>query len=137
MTGAHVDQLRTVYEHWSQGDFRTDASMFSSDFEWRQSVDAVEPAIHHGSEGAAQMARGVFEVFENVRIIPIEFVDAGERVVVVSRVRGKARGTGIELNRPYVQVWTFRRGKPVMVEDYPERQDALRAVGPGGKSDPG
>ena len=75
------------------------------------------------------MARGVFEVFEGFRIVPVEFIDAGERVVVVSRIHGRARATGIEFEQPYVQVWEFRGGEPVSVADYRDRGQALEAVG--------
>lgn len=129
MSAVYVDRLRAVYDHWSRGDFKSDASLFGPDFQWRQAPDAVEPATHRGREGAARMARRVFEVFEDFRIVPIEFVDAGDRVVVFSRIHATSRGTGLELDRPYIQVWTFREGAPVRVEDHAGREDALTAVG--------
>ena len=120
--------MRAVYEHWSRGDFKSDAGLFGEDFEWRQSPEAVEPATHHGPEGATRMARGVFDVYRSVCIVAVEFVDAGDQVLVVSRIRGTARGSGIQLDRPYVLVWTFRDGEPVAVDTYRDREEAVQAI---------
>ena len=131
VSAANVNRLRSVYEHWSRGDFKTDKDLFGEDFEWRPSPEyqAVVPASHRGREGAARMARGVFEVYENLRIVPLEFIDAGEQVLVVSRMYGTLRGSGVELDRPYALVWSFRNGEPVSVDTYRDRAEALEALG--------
>ena len=129
MSAANVTRLRRVYEHWSHGDFRSDKALFGEDFEWRQGPEAVEPGTHRGAEGAAKMARGVFEVFENFRIVPEEFIDIGDRVLAVSRIHGTLRGGGLELDRPYLLVWTFRDSEPISVAAYRDRAEALQALG--------
>jgi ketosteroid isomerase-like protein len=129
MGAAEVDRLRTLYANWSRGDFRSDASLFGPGVEWRQSRDAVEPGLHRGTEEVARMTRSVFDIFEDFRVEPVEFVDAGERVVVEGHIHGSARGSGMELDRPYILVWTFRDGELVRVEEFVTREEALAAVG--------
>jgi hypothetical protein len=42
---------------------------------------------------------------------------------------GGARGSGMELDRPYILVWTFRDGELARVEEFVTREEALAAVG--------
>ena len=37
------------------------------------------------------------DVWEEIRFEPLDFVDVGERVVVVERLVGKGKGSGVEV----------------------------------------
>ena len=67
------------------------------------------------------------EIFEQ-RVVPDEFINVGEHVVVpqTGYVRGR---DGIEVQARGAWVWTFRDGSVARVTFYPERQDALEAAG--------
>jgi ketosteroid isomerase-like protein len=70
------------------------------------------------------------EVWEEFRLEPDEFVDGGDRVVVIGRWVGKGRGSGIEVQRPVAHVFTLHDGRVVRVElGYTGRGDALEATG--------
>jgi hypothetical protein len=58
-----------------------------------------------------------------------ELVDAGDRVVCRFRVRLHGRQSAIEVEFPFSQVRTFRRGKTIMVEFFLDHQAALEAAG--------
>jgi ketosteroid isomerase-like protein len=66
---------------------------------------------------------------DEVRFFPLEFIDAGDRVVMPSRVVARSRETGLELEQHVVQVWTIRDGRALSVEAYPTKAEALRAIG--------
>ena len=70
------------------------------------------------------------DVWEKIRFEPLEFVDAGERVVVVERLVGKGKGSGVEVAQTWGAVWTVRDGRVVRMElSYPDRDAALAAAG--------
>jgi ketosteroid isomerase-like protein len=70
------------------------------------------------------------DVWEKFRIEAEEFIDAGDRVVVVGRLVAKGRGSGVEAESPTAQVFTVREGRVVRWEfGYADRADALKAVG--------
>jgi ketosteroid isomerase-like protein len=71
----------------------------------------------------------MLEAWEYFRPEPIEFIDAGERVVVEVRSPGPGRVSGIEIERVTTQVITLREGKVVRFETFAERQPALEAAG--------
>jgi ketosteroid isomerase-like protein len=70
------------------------------------------------------------EVWERFATEPPEFVDAGDRGVVVGRWVGKGKGSGIEIDQPTAHVFTLRGGRVIRWElGYTDRQDAFEAAG--------
>ena len=128
MSRENVELVRTVVEGWARGDFRAGADLFDAEFEWKQRPDAVEPGSHRGASVGPAL-RELFEVWENYRIEAEELIDAGDRVVVVGRARGTARGSGMELDNSICLVWSVRDGKLAGFETVRDRGAALEAVG--------
>jgi ketosteroid isomerase-like protein len=83
----------------------------------------------HGRDGALRFLATQREAFETMWFEPMEFLDAGDSVVVSVRIGGRARHTGIELEFERVHVWTYRSGKVLRLEIYASKPDALEAVG--------
>jgi len=123
----NVEIVRAVYDCWGRGDFRATANKVAPDFEWKQ-LSVVEPGSHVGAD-ASRALRSVFEIYEDFRIEAEEYVDAGDTTVVVARLRGTARGSRLHIDERQAFVWTVREGRPVQMEQYPNREDALKAVG--------
>jgi uncharacterized protein len=128
MSRENVELVRTVLGGWARGDFRAGSNLFVADFEWKQRPDAVEPGSHRGASVGTAL-RELFEVWENYRIEAEEYIHAGDRIVVVGRARGTARGSGLELDQSLFLLWTARNGKLASVELFRNRGDALEAVG--------
>jgi ketosteroid isomerase-like protein len=49
---------------------------------------------------------------------PDEFLDAGNQVVVVGRYRATAKGTGKQLDVPFVHIWTLEGEKAIQFRQY-------------------
>jgi uncharacterized protein len=90
---------------------------------------SVEPDSYRGVEGMRRYFELWSEVMDEVRFYAEEFIDAGEKVVVPSRVVARSRETELELVQHVVQVWTIREGRALSVEAFPTRAEALQAVG--------
>lgn len=58
-----------------------------------------------------------------------EFIDAGERVVVVGSQRVTGRGSSIAVERQAAIVWTISKGKIGRIDYYNSKQQALEAAG--------
>jgi ketosteroid isomerase-like protein len=73
---------------------------------------------------------GLDETFEELRLEPKEFVDAGDRVATRLRYYMLGKGSGVEIEGElYHQVATFRDGRMVRIEYFAEWPQALEAVG--------
>jgi ketosteroid isomerase-like protein len=109
----------------------------SSDFEYTPMEEGEVIRGHHGF--VQYMARWA-EVWEELRWEVEELIDAGEQVVSVARMSGRARETGMELEMRYFTVSTVHEDKMVRAVEYLDRDEALEAVGlresPGGRGNP-
>jgi len=59
----------------------------------------------------------------------LEFIDAGDRLVVPYRFGGRARHTGLDLEFAFVHVLTMHDGKATRVDVFETKAQALEAVG--------
>ncbi len=123
-----MELVRGVYEGWARGDFSAGVDVLASDFEYRQLSGAVEPGSHRGSRVGGAM-RKLFEVYEDFRVEAEEYIDAGDKVVVVARSYGIARRSKMPLDQRFAFVWTVEDGKLVATEVFPGRREALEAAG--------
>ena len=58
-----------------------------------------------------------------------ELVDAGEKVVALTRSLGRVRGTTSDVVALSADVWTMRNGKAIAFHGYDDREEALHAAG--------
>ncbi len=58
-----------------------------------------------------------------------EAIEAGDKVVAVSRQRGTPGHGGPQVELRLAQVWTFRDGLIARMKMYPDRAEALEAAG--------
>jgi hypothetical protein len=73
---------------------------------------------------------GIDDTFEELTLVPQEWVDAGDRVATRLRHHGRGKGSGLEIDTAlYHQVVTFRDGTMVRIEYFAEWDEALEAAG--------
>jgi ketosteroid isomerase-like protein len=98
-------------------------------------IDWVLPPLQRsdscrGPEEVRRFWEGLDETFDELRLDPQEFVDAGDRVAVRLRFYGRGKGSGAELETEmYHQVTTFRDGIMVRIEYFTDWPSALSAAG--------
>jgi ketosteroid isomerase-like protein len=94
------------------------------------SRNVFNPGIHRGLGGFRRFVDQIDQMWENFRITPDEFLDAGDNVFVAYRISGKGRGSGIETEMRVFGVWTLREGKvSLFTGGYRNRTEALEAAG--------
>jgi ketosteroid isomerase-like protein len=70
------------------------------------------------------------DVWEGMHTEQNEFIDAGDRVVVIGRLAGKGKSSGVEIGQPNATILTIRDGLVIRSETgYTDRREALEAVG--------
>jgi len=123
MSQENVEIVRTIYAAWLQG--KSPRELIDSDVEYVNPPDAVETGTRRGRKAFA----GIRDAYEGVRIEPEAFIDAGDDVVVIARVTGTGRGSGVDIEWRHGYIWTIRDGKGVRFRWFNKPDEALKAAG--------
>jgi hypothetical protein len=83
-----------------------------------------------GPEGMRQFWRLWHETFDEFGAEPEAYVEAGDSVIVITRIHGRGRDSGAAVDTPgFPIVWTARDGVLARVEMFDSRERALESVG--------
>jgi uncharacterized protein len=130
MSTENVEAARRGFEALERGGVEAFLEFIDPEFETTTPSElTVEPATYKGREGLRRYFDSFYEIMDEVRFEPEEFIDAGDRVVVPVRLVARGRDTGIEAVQQITMVWTIRDGKGLRVETYATREEALAAAG--------
>jgi ketosteroid isomerase-like protein len=130
MSEANVEALRAVYAEWSVGNFRPRFDFYDPDMEWGWSPDFPGIAgVYHDPAERSERLQEWLAPWEHWRVEAEEYVAHGDRVVVLTRYRGRGKGSGVEVDTAGAHVWTLRDGRAVRLEVFADRAAALQSVG--------
>jgi uncharacterized protein len=87
------------------------------------------PSVFRGRAGIEEWIAMVDEVWTEWRFEPERYLDAGSTVVVLARLIGEARASGVHLEREVAHVWTLEEGRATGIRAYLDRDEALEAAG--------
>jgi ketosteroid isomerase-like protein len=90
---------------------------------------AVGDGAFRGREGVARFMDEIRESWVEVEVIVEELRDLDDRVLVLGRQRGRARGSGVDIDAPFDAVVEFRDGQASCARSFFDRDAALQAVG--------
>jgi len=129
MSNENVDKARDFIDAYNRRDFDAAVEAFDPEIEWvlpeRQSSDSCR-----GPDEVKRFWEGLDETFDELRLEPQEYLDAGDRVATRLRHHGRGKRSGLEINEElYHQVVTFRGGRMVRIEYFGEWSEALEAAG--------
>jgi ketosteroid isomerase-like protein len=129
MSQENVAKVRDFIDAYNRRDF--DAAIESFD----PAIDFVLPARQsadsgRGADHVIRFFEGLDETFDDVRLLPQEFVDGGDRVATRLRHYAHGKGSGLVLDEElYHQVTTFSGGRIVRIEYFTDWNAALEAAG--------
>jgi ketosteroid isomerase-like protein len=128
MAASHVESLRSLYDHWSRGDFDVDA-IYDPNVVFVLRPPFPDAGVHVGLDELRRYMRGFLEPWSELTITAEEFTEAGDTVIVATRQRGVGAASGIETELEYQTLWTFRGPLAIRFETVRTRPEALEAAG--------
>ena len=102
-----------------------DLSDAHPDIVWNP-VDEVASQGHDALRAALARWMGEWDEYQDALE---ELEDLGDRVLATYYFRGRGRGSGIEIDQRFYEVYTVRDGKVVRMDEYATRAEALEAAG--------
>jgi uncharacterized protein len=125
-----VDRVVRGYEAFNRGDLDAAVEDFHPDIEWTGPDMLPEDQTYRGPDGVRHFWDSWRDVFHDFRIEIDEVIDGDDHVIVMARVSGRGKDSGVEVVTPaFAQVWTIRDELVVRMRMLPSREDALAAVG--------
>ena len=129
MSQENVEASRKVWSRFLTDDIPGTLGFFDAEIEVHDVPSLPDASVYHGHQGWLDQIAKFRESFSEMTYEPLEFIDAGDKVVDVIRVTGVARVTGIEGEATVAQVDTWHHRKIVVIEYFLSKADALEAAG--------
>ena len=92
-------------------------------------VDQAGQGVYRGHEGAIKSLADWTEDFVDFKVVPEEFLDNGDYVVVRTRQTGRGKSSGVPMEGLFWFVCQMREGKAVRIHVVATEQEALEAAG--------
>jgi ketosteroid isomerase-like protein len=127
MSQENVEIVRSLYEGWLRGEIGLDK--LDPEISMMESETLPGAASAYGIEAVERYMRSFAKHWERIRFEPQEYIDAGNRVVVVARLIAQGKKSGVEVTRTWAYVWTLRGRKALRMVGYADRAQALEAAG--------
>ena len=129
MSKENVDELRRMWDAFNRRDLDSWLDGFDPEVEWHTAREDPDAGVHHGRPGVMRYAEQWLDAYGDLRVEPLEIIDADDRVLAWIRVTGRGGASGADVNMEQAQVLTFREGRVAVAYEYFDRAEALAAAG--------
>ena len=131
MSAQNVEIVRRAYEAFNGADPEAAILLLDPQVEWTLPAHFPDAETWRGRERVVEGLRTMAESFDSLNLEVHELIDAGDRVVALVHIQGRAAVTGLDLAGRGVDghVWTLRDGRAVAVRMYGGTSEALAEIG--------
>jgi uncharacterized protein len=123
-----IEQMRAAYRALADVDLEAAMPLIHPDVEVRDRPEAPDPQTYRGHDGVRKALLATFDTFEMVVFEPERFVEFGDHVVVVIRMRGQGKGSGVPVEDRIAHLWTLRDGMAWRLQVYSDPDEAIAAA---------
>jgi ketosteroid isomerase-like protein len=128
MAGEKVEIVRRAHEALNAGEMDALTALCDSSFRLDMADRVFNPAVYHGHEGIRAFYAEVMDVWESFTWEVTDIEERGDLIVAFLESTGKARGSGLELDRRSAMVWRVDKGRAMSLTFYRDPADALAAA---------
>jgi ketosteroid isomerase-like protein len=132
MPESEIQALQRIYDAFSRWDIDELAKGVTHDFELIMPETVPWGGTFHGGDGVRAFATVFRDHVEGQWADPDDYVDGGDTVVVLGRLRGRAIATGREYEVHFAHAWTLSDGMPVWCRSYFDTAPIMAALGSSG-----
>jgi ketosteroid isomerase-like protein len=129
MSEVNVDIAKRAIDAFNGTDIETFTALTTPDFEWSPSMVAIEGEIFRGREGIEKYFGSLNNAWETFHILPDRFRDVTDLVIMLGRLEGCGKASGVQIVEALGMVFDFRDGEISRIRGYLDHGEALRAAG--------
>jgi ketosteroid isomerase-like protein len=121
------ERLEQLYEEWARGDFSRE-DIFDPEMK-TETFGLGDPIRADGFDEFVDVMRDWLSAWKKpMRIEAEEFIQSGDRILVLIHWIGRGKRSGAEIEGRGAQLWTFRDGLVVHYATYRDRDEARAAL---------
>jgi ketosteroid isomerase-like protein len=121
--------VRDAYDAFDRHDVDGLLGLLAHNVAWHAPETLPWGGTRHGRDGVVTYFELLDEHVEDGWGDPDEYFDAGERVIVLGRLRGRARATGREFEARFAHVWDLQDGVAITFDSIVDSGAVLAALG--------
>jgi ketosteroid isomerase-like protein len=130
MASGNIELVRGFYRSWSDRNVAGVLERVAPDveFDWSESRSPYQD-VYRGREGLMRFWRDQMEAWDEFRIELVEAIECGpDTLIAVTSVRGRGKGSGIDLEAGGAAVWKLRDGAVISCKLFQSKDDAVEAL---------
>src|SRR5947209_3398414 len=118
MSRENVEIVRAAYSAYKDEGVEGLFPYFAPDIEWDMTKTRVADRVYTGPDGVREFFERLGKAWEEYAFRYKTFLNADDEVLAIGGFRGRAAGSGIEVEAPLVHIWKMRDGKGVRLRAY-------------------
>ncbi len=128
MSRTAMETAKEFYEHVN-GDPSGLPGVLHADIDWSVVKGFPFGGRYNGLGSVFEDFFGnVMQHFEFWRAVPEEYIDAGDKIIVLGHYETKAKETGMDVNSAFVHVWTVSDGMITRLQQCADSVQVSRAL---------
>lgn len=129
MSQENVEIAQTAFAAYLRDDEVAGRELIAPDVRISTRPDQPDARELHGIAGLRQASSEWTDAWAEHTIEGVEFLDAGDSVLVRTREEGRGRTSGIPMQTGSTFVFTLSNGKVARIQIFGSHTEALKAVG--------
>ena len=131
MSQENVETIRGMYEAFGQGDIPKLIGQMEQNIEWNEAENFIY-ADRNPYIGPQAVLEGVFgrlgTEWEGFAVTTEEWLDAGNRIVVLGTYSGRHKSTGKRVRAQFAHIWSVKEGRVVRFQQYTDTKQFAEVV---------
>ena len=124
-----TDIVGSAHDALNRGDAEAFAALCAPDFRLDMSDRIFNPEVYLGPDGIRRFVADVHDVWETFTWEPTDLIEAGDCVLALVKSVGRARTTGLEIDRHSAMLWHIPHETLLALRFYRDPSVARKAIG--------
>ena len=124
----NLERVEGIMREWAAGNWFVGADLIAADVVMTGAVPEGD-VVSEGLEAVVSFLQEFLGQWERYWVEPWEFIDLGEKILVIGRQYGIGATSGVRVEEPWYAVFTFRDDRVVGLNFTPDRRAGLAVAG--------
>ena len=125
MSRENVERIKGGFEAHNRGDLDALEKLYDPEVVF----ETLLLGTHHGNHAIRLIYAENQKTMDGYDVLPVELIDAGDKVVAVAQMVGAGSESRIALDDQFAFVFTFRGERVIREQAFRNREEALEAAG--------